>query len=306
MLTVSVIIPTYNRESTIIRALDSVTAQTFQDYEIIVVDDCSTDNTGEVVGNYHDERVRFVQLSENRGPGAARNEGIRQAKGRYIAFLDSDDEWAPTKLQKQVELMEDLGPEWGLCATQLEIIKDGNIKVYEGPDKKYLAEPFCAYISQRHKIQTSTIMIRKEALDDVGFFDERLRRHQDADLWIRLLSKYKMAAVFEPLARMHLRYRDQFADAQTKSAQIIVQKHYCLIKEKCGIFSATNYRGRHYLQIAESNFREGRKKKGIPFLIKSITYWPIISPKRIINALFALMGLLHITRRIRDSLCGFR
>ena len=104
---VSVIIPTYNRAHLIGRAIQSVLAQTYQDFEVIVVDDGSTDNTEEVVLNFGSEKMRYIRHGTNRGVAAARNTGIRNARGEYIAFQDSDDEWYPNRLESISEIMED-------------------------------------------------------------------------------------------------------------------------------------------------------------------------------------------------------
>jgi glycosyltransferase involved in cell wall biosynthesis len=104
-IAVSVVIPTYNRASLLGRAIKSVLEQTYQDFEIIVVDDASTDNTEEVVRNLRDRRIRYLRHEKNRGGSAARNTGIRAAWGQYIAFQDSDDEWLPEKLKKQMEVL---------------------------------------------------------------------------------------------------------------------------------------------------------------------------------------------------------
>ena len=102
----SVIIPTYNRARMVDRAIQSVLSQTYQDFEIIVVDDASTDNTQEVVKEcmFRDKRVRYIKHEKNKGGSAARNTGIKNEHGEYVGFLDSDDEWLPTKLEKQIEL----------------------------------------------------------------------------------------------------------------------------------------------------------------------------------------------------------
>ena len=101
---VSVVIPTHDRAHLVGRAIRSVLAQTFQDFEIIVVDDCSVDNTKEVVQSLADSRIRYLRHEINRGGSAARNTGIGAARGEWIAFLDSDDEWLPKKLEKQLEM----------------------------------------------------------------------------------------------------------------------------------------------------------------------------------------------------------
>ena len=103
---VSVIIPTYNGSNTILRAINSVLNQTYSNLELIIVDDCSKDNTFEVVKNVKDKRVKVLRHKKNRGGSAARNTGIKEAKGEYIAFLDDDDEWLSEKVEKQVEYLK--------------------------------------------------------------------------------------------------------------------------------------------------------------------------------------------------------
>ncbi|GAH83893.1 unnamed protein product, partial [marine sediment metagenome] len=105
-ITVSVIIPTYNRADMVGRAIQSVINQTYQDFEIIIIDDASTDNTREVAREFQEreKRIKYFKHEINKGGGAARNTGIKNSKGEYIAFLDSDDEWYPEKLEKQIEI----------------------------------------------------------------------------------------------------------------------------------------------------------------------------------------------------------
>src|SRR4030042_5052103 len=106
MPTVSIIIPTYNRAHLVMRAINSVLDQSFQDFEIIIVDDASRDNTEKMVSGIRDKRIFYIRHEKNRGGSAARNTGIKQARGEYIAFLDSDDEWLPEKLEKQLKVLE--------------------------------------------------------------------------------------------------------------------------------------------------------------------------------------------------------
>ena len=113
---VSVIIPTYNRAHLLSRAIKSVLNQTFQDFEIIIVDDASTDDTDKLVVSFHDSRVRYIQHEKNHGGGAVRNSAIKQAQGDYIAFLDSDDEWLPEKLEKQMKLFNGTSKKVGLVS----------------------------------------------------------------------------------------------------------------------------------------------------------------------------------------------
>ena len=106
MAAVSVIITTYNRAHLVGKAIKSVLNQTFQDFELIVVDDGSTDNTEEVINSFNDTRIRYIRHKINKGGNAARNTGLRNSKGEYIAFLDSDDEWLPEKLERQLEVFK--------------------------------------------------------------------------------------------------------------------------------------------------------------------------------------------------------
>ena len=117
--TVSIIIPTYNRSRLIARAVKNVLNQTYQDFELIIVDDGSTDGTREVVAGFSDERIRYVQHDKNRGEAAARNTGIKVARGEYIASHDSDDEWLHEKLAKQIRAFENCSPEIGVVYTAL-------------------------------------------------------------------------------------------------------------------------------------------------------------------------------------------
>ena len=109
---VSVIVPTHNRADLLPRAVDSVLAQTYGDYEMVIVDDCSSDNTQDVIAGFSDPRIRSFRHDRNRGQSAAINTGIAHARGEYIGFLDDDDEWLPTKLEGQVALLEASSPTW--------------------------------------------------------------------------------------------------------------------------------------------------------------------------------------------------
>ena len=116
---VSVVIPTHNRAGFLQAAIQSVLNQTFQDFEIIVVDDASEDQTTEIVRSFSDPRIRYMRHESNKGQGASRNDGIRQASGEYIALLDDDDEWLPEKLAKQVALLDSSPSQVGMIYTWL-------------------------------------------------------------------------------------------------------------------------------------------------------------------------------------------
>jgi glycosyltransferase involved in cell wall biosynthesis len=182
---VSVIIPTYNRAHLIGRAIQSVLDQTYQDFEIIIVDDGSTDNTEVVLKKFQnkDERIRYIRHDKNKGGSTARNTGIKAARGRFIALLDSDDEWLPEKLQKQLEVFESSPPEVGVVYTKT--YHRANKKIYpfskeEQKDGMIFQDLLNLDISKNCG-QTSTLLIKKECFEKVGLFDERFPRQQDTE-----------------------------------------------------------------------------------------------------------------------------
>ena len=182
---ISVVIPTFNCADYLVQAIKSVLAQTYQDFEIIVVDDASTDHT-EVALQQFANRVRYI-CQDQAGPSVARNRGIIQAQGDCIAFLDADDLWRPTKLARQVEYLNQ-HPEAVLIYTDFTrgpepgSNNESRLKVFKPRDS---ADAFHALLDENF-IGTSTVLIRREALAQSGLFDPTLRGSEDLDLWLRL------------------------------------------------------------------------------------------------------------------------
>lgn len=208
---ISVVIPAYNSEAHIGRALDSVLAQTLCADEIIVVDDGSTDETGKVVASYG-ERVKYIR-QENAGPGAARNIGIHAATGNWIAFLDADDEWTSEKLKLQVDLLKrDTELMW-VSANYSRCQKDRDLKAAYLPQAKiesllegkdHFDNFFKAFVSDCWGC-TDTMMIKREALLEVGGFETAHRIMEDLDLLWRIAYRWpRIGYVAEPVAVYHL------------------------------------------------------------------------------------------------------
>src|SRR5216684_1906852 len=202
---VTVIIPAYNAGRTISAALQSVFAQTYRNYEVIVVDDGSTDDTAMRVrecGN----RVQHIRQA-NAGPGRARNEGIRRAAGRLIAFLDADDVWLPRKLQLQVDYFERF-PGTGLLHTATIVSRTPTPTLRETVDTLPLDAPadpprhvFGDLFHAAIDINALTVMVRRDVLADVGGFDERRELHvEDWDLWLRIAARFPIGYTPFPLA----------------------------------------------------------------------------------------------------------
>lgn len=208
---VSVIIPTYNRADTLDRAITSVLGQSYQPIEVIVVDDGSTDHTAEVLAAFGDS-IRVIR-QENRGPSAARNTGVAASIGKIIAFLDSDDTWEPTKLERQVRLMERGGREVVCCVCNAELISAGGVsqtsfgvaKVLSHLNEGYWTNP-APVLASRFILFNQVVAIRKEAFEHVGGFKEHMRLLEDHDLAFRLALLGPWAFISDPLVR---KYNDE-------------------------------------------------------------------------------------------------
>jgi glycosyltransferase involved in cell wall biosynthesis len=198
---VSVIIPTYNRAEYICETLESVFTQTYPDFEVIIVDDGSTDHTKDVLKPYLN-RVQYI-YKNNGGPASARNTGIRASTGKYIAFLDSDDLWMPDKLQVQADFLE-AHPEYAMVFSGYEFIGERKVKHLKKPRVFY--DCTVDALLEGNKIATLTVMVRKEVFDVVGKFDEdpQIIALEDYSFWLRVAPKYKIAYVDRPLAKYRI------------------------------------------------------------------------------------------------------
>ena len=182
---ISVIIPTYNRATVLHKSIESVLNQTYTKFELIIVDDGSSDNTKEVVGGYEDDRIRYVyNSSNNHGPSQARNIGIDASKGMFIAFNDSDDKWLENKLEKQMEFMYKTKADISFCSMYKDrkYIPPNDFKESECVLEKALAGSFTG---------TPAYLGKAECFKK-NLFDEKLRCNEDWELMIRLLNKYKV------------------------------------------------------------------------------------------------------------------
>jgi glycosyltransferase involved in cell wall biosynthesis len=200
---ISVIIPSFNRGTFISHAIKSVLAQTYKDYEIIVVDDGSTDNTKEQVEAFGDQ-VRYI-YQENRGPSAARNTGIQHAKGKYIAFCDSDDRFLPTKLDKQIEFIHSTPECRFLYTWYYNVNEKGEITKLRKPltckNQEHLK--YCLF-TRKFTIRTSTLLVHKSCFEKAGLFNEKYWYSQDWDMWLRLAAYYQGYCLEVPLSEYWL------------------------------------------------------------------------------------------------------
>ena len=207
MSLISVIIPTYNRETVLPRAITSVLAQKCAHFELIIVDDGSTDSTRNFIESRSPFPVPRVFHQENKGPAAARNLGIKHAQGEWIAFLDSDDEWKPGKLKAQLKFFEE-NPEYFICQTEEIWIRNGT---RVNPMKKH--QKFGGWIFEKCLplcvVSPSAVMMRRKLFGEVGLFDESLPACEDYDLWLRIAAKYPIGLIEKPYIIKYGGHADQ-------------------------------------------------------------------------------------------------
>ncbi len=234
---VSIIIPTYNRDKLILKALDSIFSQSYQDFEVLVIDDASTDNTEQVIKELDHPKVRYFKMEKNGGQCIARNVGTRNAKGDYLAFLDSDDEWLPQKLERQMELFEkgpdQLGAVYGY-SYQKDVIKDetslSDSGYFRGDIHSKVLTGFCPPTP-------SLFVVKRSAYERVQGFDESLITFVDLDLWIRISEHYHFDYVEEPIIIKYEQIGDQYInnfDKRYSGYHLFIKKWSKYIAEKKG------------------------------------------------------------------------
>ena len=204
---VSVIVPTYNRADRLERALNSIVSQTYQDFELIVVDDGSTDKTSQLMKSF--PKAQYLYIKKNSGVSKARNVGLAFAKGELICFLDSDDLWKEKKIQIQSLWLEN-NKDSQICYTDEIWIRNGVRVNPMNRHRKYSGDIF------RHClglciVSPSSVMIRAKLFDEIGNFDESLPACEDYDLWLRIASKYAFHFIEEPLIIKYGGHSDQLS-----------------------------------------------------------------------------------------------
>ena len=282
MSMVTVIIPTYNRARYVCQALDSVLNQTYRDFDVIVVDDGSTDETSQLLESYKD-RVTCIR-QDNQGRAAAKNAGLSHAQGKYVAFLDSDDIWCPDKLERQVNFLE-TRPELSLAHGEVEVIDSkGN------PLRKETERMKRLYRRQRSKGETysnfleticmfpSTVLVRRECFGTVGDFDTSLDILEDFDWFLRVASRYKVECLNQvPVTK----YRVHQDNAYEKGNDI-VSEHYVRIyaRQMDNLHLTTDAKERTkaernlYHSLSIFHFNLGNLKESRSYALKAIAVSP--------------------------------
>lgn len=193
---ISIIMPTYNREHTICRAIDSVLCQTYGEWELIIVDDASADSTKEVVDEYEDDRIIYYRNDGNKGPCASRNIGINLAKGDYITFLDSDCAYKEDKLEKQ---LEEVGKGYNAVYCPIEYYKGNECTIIPQKDEEYEGNDLLNALKVKNIVDTSAIFVERDFVKKIGMFDEEFPALEDYELAIRMAKNGVVGIVKELL-----------------------------------------------------------------------------------------------------------
>lgn len=284
--TVSVIIPAYNRAPTLRAALDSVRQQDYQDWELIVVDDGSSDGTAAVADSLGDSRVRVIRHEVNRGASAARNTGIRSARGRYIAFLDSDDAWLPGKLSAQVAVLESGPNSPDLLCTGFILRYAAGRRMVERRPRPYTGW-FDTMIDGCSVSPGSTLVVRRGCFDTAGFLDETLMRLEDWDWLLRCLETYRfdclpmMGAVIQVGGHPRL-------EAVSGAADRLRELQIDRIGRVAGAAGVRRFKASLALEMAVAAIREGRMVRAVGYVLNALR----LSPARVFRL---------ISRRLKEA-----
>ena len=197
--TVSIVLPTYTRAHILKKSIDSILAQSYTDFELIIADDCSKDNTKELVDSYQDSRIKYFYSEKNLGAAGARNFGASKATAPYLAFQDSDTVWCPNKLELQMQYLKE-HPEVSLVACSYFL--EGKTRILE-PDQTYLQQLSSYHIFYdllvKPLIGTPTILMDSNAFHSIGGFNNSLRSHEDYEFSLRVAKSYQISFIKEPL-----------------------------------------------------------------------------------------------------------
>lgn len=275
---VSVVLPTYNRAYCVSRAIESVLRQTYHELELIVVDDCSSDDTQALLERFADPRLRVLRHEYNKGGAAARNTGVAAARSPLIAFQDSDDEWCVTMLEKQLARRAEMGPEYGLsyCAKIIHGRDNhGNFgpryaAYMPSPDRVIVEGNVLNEVLYRAIVSTQTLVVTKQLLVEVGGFDESLRVGLDWELSIRLARRTKFAFIEEPLVMTYL-MSDSITHRRLSGAyttQVVMEKHRDLMDANAAL------RGAKLFQIGRVYQRGGQYRKALSYLFGAVKARP--------------------------------
>ena len=304
---VSVVIPTCNRARLLRAAIASVLAQQFENFEIIIIDDASDDETRAVIAGFSDSRIRYFRHADNRGEAASRNAGLAHARGEYIAFLDDDDSWLPEKLAAQVEVLDRSPGRVGAVYTAYDRIdmKTGATIATVPAEKR--GDIYAALRAQNWVGSPSAVMVRRACFDRVGWFDHQIKFGVDYDMWIRISRHYEFETINRPLV-LYAVHSDRLS---TDTRAILRGKQDQL--EKYADYFAGDRRsyGRYFLALGVLYCYNRRPAEGRAALRRAIRIYPF-EVRPYVNLFLSFCGCENFIRmkslqdRVQRSLSAAR
>ena len=309
---VSVVIPAYGRPEYLEEAVESVAGQTYSPIELVVVDDCSPDPIEPIVEDAETDglqSVRVVRHEENRGANAARNTGIENAAGEYVAFLDDDDRWRPRKVEAQVRAFEAGGAEVGFVYTgQEKVNEDGTTMSYRVPETR--GDVALDLLHGASLCPFSSVMVRRTVIDEVGLLDTRFPSWQDREWYLRISEVCAFEVVDEPLVVRHVDSHGQISDnyeaKRDVSYPLLLEKH----RARARRYGAEHERALISTQsraLAQSALTNGYYDDAVRLALRSLRYEPKQAKPLLIVAI-ALGGdsTVAVARKTKRILERFR
>ena len=287
---VSVVIPTHNRSGFLRRAVRSVLGQTFQDFEIVIVDDASSDDTREVVASLGDPRIRYFRHEHNRRIAGARNTGVSNSTGEYIAFLDDDDEWRRDKLEKQVDMLDTSAPTVGAvyaAFARVDVASGEVVNISQVVKRGHILHDLCS----RNWVGTaSTVCVRRRCFEEVGLFDESVAFGEEYDMWIRIAHRFDFRYIDEVLVGygLHARRLSRNFDVMMNGLKRQLAKYDTFFAS-----DPVNH-SRRYMSLGRLCCYSGNARAGRRAFWKAIKLWPY-SPKYYLYLGLALFGARGFT-----------
>ena len=312
MARVTVIVPSYNHDKFVAEAIQSVLDQTYQDFEIVITDDGSSDQSVSIIKSFTDPRIKLFCFDQNQGACVAGNKCLSEAKGEFIAMLSSDDVFAPDKLEKQVRFL-DHNPDIGAVFSYAQIIdEDGNDladknhfyqQIFIQPNRTRF-EWLNHFFFKGNCLCHPSVLIRKECYDQVGQFDERFAQLPDYDFWIRLCMKYEIHIIPEKLIKFRVRKNEINASGNRVETAV---RHYFeetqILKKYLRDEICDDFIKIFPIKLVNNDSEIPLRKENVPFLLgmlafqvqkKSYLYFGL-------NTIFETMGNKNIAPHIRDE-----
>ncbi len=276
--TFSVIIPTYNRASLLGRAIRSVLTQTFKDYELLVIDDASSDDTKNVVQSFNDERIIYIRREQNGGSSATRNTGIKQARGRYISFLDDDDEYLPDFLAETYQRFETLPGSVGFIGSGIRVVGERSGKEIflrnQIPAKPKISNREELYLSCLKQLPFGTgwgVTFRPSCLDSVGLFDEALRTDVDRDFILRLVRYFDYDVIDKVLVKVHRHDGPKvttYGPTKARSYEQLINKNFSALFSNPQLWAEWHYK------TGWLHYHSGESQLGRKFMLTGLRRYP--------------------------------